>query len=376
MRRLSNRGLSILAGIVFLWAAYRAVAMAITPPEAITYNHYASRPVMEILTSPFHPANQVLHTLLCHLVFRLFRVTEWALRLPGLVGLLFYFWAAVRLCRAVCRSDGMALVCAAVFIANPFTIGWLPVAGGAWAGAGCFLIAVRLFAAYWGDPQRHTILLTQASFALGLASGLHISYSVLSIGLILLFLHFSFWRGRMVKLSDAGHRLILPFALLTFSLWCIPLLNIREPFRIEWLCVILLPGLVTLSIPWLVQNRTLSLVSAALALVLAFALVRGNLPDLFHQGPEAGMPKVARALRDQIRRGQVHAIEVKTHVNLIEPMNFYRKRYALGAVQPIRPETSPESAEYLILPSTAPPPAGTTKLFENRGIVLWMRNGA
>lgn len=366
MRRLSNRCLSVLAGVVFLWAAYRAVGFAVTPSEAITYNHYASRPFMEILAGPFHPANQVLHTMLCYLVLRVFRLSEWALRLPSLLGLLFYFWAAVRLCRAVCRSEAKALLCALVFILNPFTVGWLPVAGGVWAGAACFLLAL-------GTLTDHTVSLARASLLLGIASGFHISFLFVSVASLLLFLHFDFWGVRTVKFWDAINRLILPFALLIFALWSITLLNRRESFRVELLCVVLFPGLLVLALPQLVKRRQISLQAGVLAVALAFCFLPGKLPDLFHQGAEAGMPKIARALRDQIRRGQLHAIVVKTSDYLIEPMNLYRRRYALGAVQPVDPETKPSAAEYFILPSQELPTVPATKLFENRGIVLWMR---
>ncbi len=365
MRRIFNRWLSFAAALVFFWAAYRAVALAIVPLEAISYNHYASRPIMEILTAPFHPANQMLHAMLCHLMVRWFRLTEWAFRLPSLLGMICYFWASVRLCRAVCRSENKAFACALVFIVNPFTVGWLPVVGGVWAAAAFFLLALKTLTG-------HTVSLARASLLLGLACGFHISFCLPSIALLLLFLHFDFWGLRTISFWDAIDKAALPFALVIFALWCIPLLNRREPFRIEWLCVVLLPGLLVLAMPRLTQQRQFSLVAAGLALALAISFIPGKLPDLFHQGPEAGMPKVARALRDQIRRGQVHAIEITTPYNLIEVMNFYRRRYALGAVQPVRQETKPTAAEYFILPAQTRPPLPATKLFENRGIVLWM----
>lgn len=42
-------------------------------------------------------------------------------------------------------------------------------------------------------------------------------------------------------------------------------------------------------------------------------------------------------------------IQISASEPLIEPLNFYRRRYALGAVQPVVPGTPPALADYSIL---------------------------
>jgi len=376
-----GRSLFSLALVIFIWAAYRSVTVAITVNEAITYNHYASKPVMEILSAPYNPANQILHTLLCRLFLHLFRVTEWSFRFPALLGLLFYFWAAFRLCRRTCKGSASALIASAVFIASPFSVGWLPVSTGCWMAAGFFLLSLeKLLVNLWIRPTESSPGVGAASLLFGLSAGFHISFIFPIVATIFIVLHFSFWGGHRVAFWTAVNRLILPYGLLFFALWAIPLLNLRAPFQTDSVFVVLIPGLTTLAIPGLVKRSEIWHVSILLAVVLVvlpwipgvknFIVV----PNLFHAGSEAGLPKVARALRDDLRRSKVHAVQVKGSDYLIEPMNFYRRRYALGAVQPLQVSSTPGNAEYqILLPGNvdALQNSGAVRIFENRGISLF-----
>lgn len=378
--RVSDRLLLALGLAVLSWAVYRSVTTAVTVDEAITYNHYASRPVMDILTAPYHPANQVLHTLLCRLSLRFLRVTEWSLRLPALVGLLFYFWAAINLSRVLCRTHSGAVLASAVFLASPFSVGWLPVSSGTWMGAACFLFALEnLLPNLWRESTEPPPALGTASLLMGLATGFHLSFVFPVLATILIFWHFNFWGGYRFAFWVIVNQLILPALLVLFSLWAIPLLNIQGPFRVDLVPVVLVPGLLALSLPWLVSRRAAWQSAAAISVLLIVLPwipgVRslGTLPDLFHAGPEAGMPKVARALRDELRRHELHAVQVKTSDQLLEPMNFYRRRYALGAIQPVGSETATQSAEYIVLLTSElakSPLPDRLKLFEHRGITL------
>ena len=374
--RFGRQALIALAVLVFLWAAYRSVTVALTVSEAITYNHYASKPVIEILTAPYNQANQVLHSLLCRLVLQFFRVTEWSLRLPGLLGLLFYFWTAIRLCQAVCKTRSRALLAAAVFVANPFSVGWLPVSSGSWMGAGCVLWAMKFILPKPAEQDSETPNVFIASLLMAAAIGFNISFLFVAVAIVLLILHFNFWGRRWLPLWTAVNQLVLPGLLLVFALWAISFLNLAGPVHLDLVFVVLIPGLCALS--FAVQRNVWRVTVPLACFLLLLPWVPGfdtfgTVPDLFHLGPEAGMPRVARALRDRLRRGKIRSIQVKTSDRLVEPMNFYRRRYALGAVQPVRRETSEEGVDYLILlpqdlASLAVKPR--TKLFEYRGIVL------
>ncbi len=385
LNSFARRVLFALALVIFIWAAYRSVATAVTVNEAITYNHYASKPVSEILSAPYNPANQILHTLLCRLFFRFFRVKEWSLRLPALLGLLVYFWAAFRLCRCVCKGSASALIASAVFIASPFSVGWLPVSTGCWMGAGFFLLALqKLLVNLWLRPAESPPGVGAASLLFGFSAGFHISFVLPILATLFIVLHFNFWGVRQLAFWTAVNRLILPCGLLFFALWAIPLLNLRASFQTDSLFVVLIPGLIVLSLPGLVKRPEVWHVSALLAVVLVLLpCVPGVknfmiVPNLFHAGPEAGMPKVAMALREDLRRNKMHAVQVKASDRLIEPINFYRRRYALGAVQPLQTGSPAENAEYLILlpeDRRIRPNSGHVKIFENRGISLLKKEG-
>lgn len=298
----------VLYSLVFLWAAYRSVTQAITVNEAVTYNHFASHPNLQIVTSPYNPSNQILHSLLCRLVLRVFRVTEWSLRIPSLLGLLFYLWAGFRLCTRASNSNLACGVAAIAIAVNPFTVGWLPESTGIWMAAGWFFWALNRLLDYSGREGD----LWPASLALGIAVGFQFSFHFPALVLIFVILHFEFWGARRISGWQAINQLILPGSLLAFSLWIIPFLNARttkispaDLLQMDW--VVLLPGLAVLSIPGLVTTNVWRVSATCLLLLLTPIVTLPSLklayvPDRFHAGPESALPKVARALREELRR--------------------------------------------------------------------------
>lgn len=349
----------VAALLVFAWAAYRSVASSITVSEAITYNHYASQPLLQILTAAYNPANQVLHTLSCWLVLRVFRLTEWSFRLPGLIGLVLYFWAAGKVCRCVCGTPAKSAIATLICVVNPFTVGWLPVSSGVWSAAALFLAAARecFYFLKRGDADRAG--LGKASLLLGLAAGFDISFLIPTVALFFTFLHLNFWGVRTLRLWDSINLLLLPSFLVVFAIWAIPVLNMQGAIRVELSFVVLLPALLTLWLPVLVDSVNawkLAIGTAVLGALAIFALLRVDvayIPDRFHQGQEKTVNNVARALRDDIRHSVlIRPIQVTASEPLREPLNFYRKRYALGAVQPILPiaaAVTPVGVDYLAL---------------------------
>jgi hypothetical protein len=346
----------VVAALVFLWAAYRSATVAITASEAVTYNHYASQPLLKILTAGYNPANQILHTVSCWLVLRVFRVTEWWLRLPSLMGLLFYFWAASKLCRSVCKSPARSSFATLICVCNPFTVGWLPVSSGAWTAAALVLLSAGMFLQNLERHRQSAKAIGRASLLLGVASGFDISFLIPAFALMFVFLHLNFWGYRNLNFWDAIHQVVLPALLVTFVIWAIPFLNNQTPVRFELSCVLLVPVLCVLSVPWLVDARDtwkLAGGTAALGTLCIVLLLRsdtGSIPNWFRQGPEQTMASVARALRDEIRlSAALRAVHVTTSPALAEPFNFYRRRYGLGAVQPYSPEMAVSAADYLVL---------------------------
>lgn len=284
---------------VFLWHVYRAAASAITVEEAVSYNHFVSQPMLTIFTAPYNPANQVLHSLLCSLVLRVTRVTEFSVRLASLAGFGVYLWAAYQLVAPKTWLRSLLLLALTV---NPLTLLLLPASIGIWMAAGLFLLAIQ---------QLFHDRITAASVYLGIAAGFNISLLLPAVTLIFLFLHIDFWGRRRVTFWTAINNLFLPMGVLIFAIWILPLVNA-------------IPGTLT----W----RTLLPV-----------------PQSFHAGPESGLPYIARAIRDDLRRKPVRAVDVAVSTELIEPFDFYRRRYALGAIRKLVPVGGLQSADYSVV---------------------------
>src|SRR6185369_11536109 len=77
---------------------YRAMTQTVTPGEAWNYDRFIAPDWAESL-SRFDINNHVLNTLLVRISTARFHLTELSLRLPSLLGGLFYFWVVFRMAR-------------------------------------------------------------------------------------------------------------------------------------------------------------------------------------------------------------------------------------------------------------------------------------
>src|SRR4030081_1537963 len=85
-----------LAGL-FVANLYRAATQSLTIDEAFTYQLYLAKNLRAILTE-YDANNHVLYTLLAKLSVGLFGKSEFAIRLPSVLGGLVYFYAVFRVC--------------------------------------------------------------------------------------------------------------------------------------------------------------------------------------------------------------------------------------------------------------------------------------
>jgi hypothetical protein len=83
---------------VFAGEAWLAAVRPITPAEALAYDRFVRPPMRETLHQPSRNPD-VLYTLLEKRSVRLFRVSEFSIRLPALLAGGWYLWAIRRLCR-------------------------------------------------------------------------------------------------------------------------------------------------------------------------------------------------------------------------------------------------------------------------------------
>ena len=352
----------------FAWVVYRSASTGVTVSEASAFNHFVAKPITAIATLPFDPANNVLNSLATRQVLQIFRLTEWSLRLVNLVGLLLYF--------AVAWRFGAAGI---FFVLNPFVLGWLPESSGLWMACGLYLFAFHRLAVSPFHPKNLAI----CSLCLALAVGFHFSFLIPVVTLVLLYLHFEYWGLRRISLSQAVYGLLLPGALLLFACWILPLLAIKNIgglrsgfLSVSWIA--LLPGLFAVAISFTRHNRqSAKICGAAGGILLGLALLFTHMgltqwTRIGNRPPELAMPKVARALRDDLRRHEPKPVTIAASQNLWEPLNFYRRRYALGAVTSVLPPNQSATADYVILlAQDQAPAAGTTRIFTNGSIGLY-----
>ncbi len=160
--------------LAFLFATniYRATTQSITIDEAFTYNHFvASRHGVAASESPY---NDNLNAWLCRLSVGLLGVSEFAMRLPSLLGGLLYFVFLFRLCRLIFGDSGWLLLAVALNSLNPFVLDYLSAARGYGMGLGFWTLGAYYLTRYVIDGTA-TVLLVKAGIALGLAVGSHVT---------------------------------------------------------------------------------------------------------------------------------------------------------------------------------------------------------
>src|SRR6266404_6914894 len=108
---------------------YRAWTQPITTDEAFTYNLYIDGPAEKIFTY-YDANNHVLHTVLCRVSVKLFGLSEFTMRIPSLLGGLFYLITTLRLCRYVFGDGWFSLLSLALLSMSPAVLDYMSAARG------------------------------------------------------------------------------------------------------------------------------------------------------------------------------------------------------------------------------------------------------
>jgi hypothetical protein len=114
-----NKAALLLLSAFFTWNAYRAVVDPIRATEADSYNRSVRPPAGDMLLH-YDPQNGLLYTLLAKRTIGLFRVSEFSLRLPGLIAAALFVWSIYRLSS---RSP-LWLLASFGLLGNGFYIAW------------------------------------------------------------------------------------------------------------------------------------------------------------------------------------------------------------------------------------------------------------
>lgn len=179
-RRLSipdmlSAGISV---VIFCYVAMRAATLSITHDEALTYAWHVTGDWIQIVlfrTPGLPDNNHVLHTLLCKIAVSLFGLSELTLRLPSLLGCIFYL-TGLNLCLKRILPGWLQVLGLLLAGMNPYVLDFLGVARGYGLGLGFTMLGlVALLDSLTESPGKvrgTPALLSVISFSLAVLSNL------------------------------------------------------------------------------------------------------------------------------------------------------------------------------------------------------------
>ncbi|MDQ6677618.1 MAG: hypothetical protein M3Z09_10020, partial [Acidobacteriota bacterium] len=153
-------------------------------------------------------------------------MTEFWLRLPGLLGGLLFFGAVYRICRLYFGNSFRFLATFLVLTLNPFTLNYLSLSSGVGWAAGLYLLAIEQLSRILKEQTgASAVRLWRASLALGLAVTFQFDFAVPAIALVLAFFYCQFWGGYRLSGLTILNTLVLPGALIGFVFTILPMLG-------------------------------------------------------------------------------------------------------------------------------------------------------
>ncbi len=166
--------------VLFSVNVYRAATQAITHDEAVTWEWLPfSGTVAQFFDSEIanhHP----LHNLLAKLSADVFGLSEFSLRIPSLLGGLFYFYTVYLISTFLFGEGLLFLLSVAVLTLNPFLLDYLSCSRGYASGLGFLMFALyqamRYLSETWGpgDARRPARILNTIGVAIGLSVGFNV----------------------------------------------------------------------------------------------------------------------------------------------------------------------------------------------------------
>ncbi|HET8550458.1 MAG TPA: hypothetical protein VFL57_20750 [Bryobacteraceae bacterium] len=204
---------------------YRAATQSLTTDEAFTWSLYLTKDLRAILTN-FDANNHVLFTLLSWLSVKVFGDSEWAIRLPTVLGSLIYVYAACRLTGVLTshaepqrnrdREEAAgrtrlltSVLWATALILNPLVLDFLSAARGYGLATSLFLLSLDLLL------RRR---LTPAGVAAGLAIAANLSVAMPIIAMALVVMY-----QRRKQLREVVDGFALPLVVTAFIFVAVPL---------------------------------------------------------------------------------------------------------------------------------------------------------
>ena len=130
--------------VIFFYVAMRAATLSITHDEALTYVWHVTGDWLQVVlfkTPGLPDNNHVLHTLLCKISVALFGLSELTLRLPSLLGCIFYL-AGLNLCLKRIVPGWLQVLGLLLAGMNPYVLDFLGLARGYGLGLGFTMLGL------------------------------------------------------------------------------------------------------------------------------------------------------------------------------------------------------------------------------------------
>ena len=196
---------TVLAAVLVL-NVYRAVTQSLTIDEAFTYKDFVAAP-WEEARHHVDPNNHVLNTLLEKVTVDWWGPSEWAIRLPSLLGGFIYMAAALGLVNLLWGGAGTSIVIFCALILNPIVLDYMSAARGYSLALGLQFCAIFLMAHVCLKPGTKIVeacLHAAIGVAMGLSATANLAFLIPNAIVTVLFLAAPWISGRKVDSEQAG----------------------------------------------------------------------------------------------------------------------------------------------------------------------------
>jgi len=220
--RLSQNSAALRLTVLLLLAlfslnVYRAWTQSITIDEAYTYDLYVAGKAEDIF-KVYIANNHVLHSILCRISVWLFGLSEFTMRIPSLLGGLFYMVTILRLCRYVFGDGWLSLLSFALLSMSPAVLDYMSAARGYGLALAFFFWAALHMIVYRVDRREASLAKAAIGLALAVASNLTFAFPGAALGMI-----FTLWLIRESQTRLAVDRFLVPGVVVTFAILVAPL---------------------------------------------------------------------------------------------------------------------------------------------------------
>jgi hypothetical protein len=217
------RTLSILLLLaLFAFNLYRARTQSIVIDEAYTYNLFVDAPVSNLLKI-YNANHHVLHSLLCRISVGLFGLSELSMRLPSLLGGLFYMLTILRISRYVFGCGWFSLLSFSLLTMSPGVLDYMSAARGYGLALAFFTWALFHLMLYFVERREDSINKASAGLALATASNLTFIFPGAAVAIA-----FLIWLYRDKRLGLALDRFLVPGVVIAFVFLVVPIAHAQK----------------------------------------------------------------------------------------------------------------------------------------------------